>query len=387
MRRTLATITVLAILGAPALHAQAIVCVSGSGGSERAPCVIERGGKEELIIVRILDSDNKPLREAKVTFQYGRGVTDNSAMSDVNGLAVLHWTPWQDIGNASDTVRVTATYGTKSANQLIVLRPPTPVNTLALSSSAPVQAWYAGHQLPEETLVAIPMATAAQCTSLSVLFKPMGATAEVAPDTARAEFDLNQCVARTRWKLAPNGGVQVLRAGVIGSTAPPIIVRAKARKEPWLAAGLALTYDTGFNGVDSIKAEAATATAPATAATTKGNHSDAHIGFAPTIGVNTPLLTRWAPLRVSASADVQHVKTDWYVGFSIPQLYDGLWHEDMGVDLQLVAHIGKRAVVEDSTTCATTCKTEDHTRVVGVALNVQLNATVLWTALATLFPK
>ena len=171
-----------------------------------------------------------------------------------------------------------------------------------------------------------------------------------------------------------------------------------SRKEPWLAAGLALTKTSRYRHLAVSSQTIQVVTKSASAETTftvprpsgKLEELGGRVGFTPTLGINTPLFTSWRRARVSISADAQHLTTDWFAGLSLPQLRHSVWSEEMGVDLQLVAHVSRRDVVTNAEACASniaTCVSETRTSYVGYGLAAQLNASSALAAIVGLFPK
>ena len=187
-----------------------------------------------------------------------------------------------------------------------------------------------------------------------------------APDSARGAMENNVCVAESLWKLGPTIGGQRMRIFPADDASKAVVVKAEARKTPWLAGGLAYTYNSKY-----VKLSSATSQAAA-----KVDSIVAGPSFTPMVGVNTPLRTAWSYVRVSLNADPRHLDTDWFAGISLPQLHYGIIAEDTEVDLQFIVHLERRSIATNSDICFASpanCRKEVHVRPVGVGLAVQFN--------------
>jgi hypothetical protein len=384
---------------------QTISCLQAPTAKPGETCTITLRGSVEPLIVA-LEFGGRPVRGAHVTFTAARGaVTRRTVQSDTLGFAETVWRGGADPGSPPDTVRIEVSQGEWYAARTMVLKPPAKTIDLALAqpgdsmNAGDNQSWYLSRQTRKPIRVGVlGPSTEAECRSSIVAFKASGDGVPF-PDSTRGAWLGNRCVAEARWKLASTVGEQYLRA-IAGSdpAKQQTVFRAQARNVPWVAAGLAFTYVSRYDRLASTsqdlqivtKSGAAETTFKITKTTNTADSSRAGAVFTPTLGINTPVFTSWRGVRVSVSADVQHVSTDWFAGFSIPQLLNNVFAEDMGVDLQVVAHLSRREILTNPVQCAVTpssCDTKKRTRPVGGGLVVQINGGAVLSTIMSLFPK
>ena len=387
--------------------AQTIACPQAPAAKADEPCVMMMRGDIEPIVVRI-ELNDASVAGAKVSFKPSRGmrgtIAQQSSVTDATGLAQTMWRGSADPGLAPDTIRVEATDGKWVTVRSLILKAPAKSAELSLAIdrdgkfSGDSQYWYAGRQLRRPlTVTIVGPKTESDCRASVVAFKAAG-DAAATPDSARGRWNDTRCVAETHWKLGPTVGDQYLRASVGTDAAKQAIFHASARNIPWIAAGLTWTYVSGYNRLatttQDLEVVSKSATAETTFKTTRSTKSvdvsSATGVFAPTLGVNTPLFTSWPRVRMSLAADVQHVTTDWFAGFSLPQLWDNIFNEDIAIDLQLVTHVSRREILLNPTECAADqkmCRIDKKARPVGVGLAVQVNGGALLTTIMNFFPK
>jgi hypothetical protein len=371
--------------GAAAPPAPRLECASTDVANEtdkQGPsCVRAPRAGVEQIALRVLDAQGKPQPYVRVVFGASAGVVDSSAWSDGEGRVTARWSG----ARAKDTATVEATTtvaGARAYRRVLLIGEALPAkpglqlrpyreNTLAaiplvgaLQRRYPNQHWYADRQLRGTTAVGItrpPSDTApldsAACVGTRVAFKDAGGGA-VTNDTVRAQWRPVRrgpaCTAGTRWKLGPVVGEQVLRASVVGRPDVAETLRGRAHAAPWIAAGLAVSFPGTYQRLavaDRVVRVTQTDTLTKTQTATDRTEKDSTVrrvahttAFTPTVGINfTPALVPVLnALRVSVSADARHLDRDWFVGVSVPRLFDGLTQEAVGADVHLVAHLSRR---------------------------------------------
>jgi hypothetical protein len=405
MRTIRLTLYGLVSLGlAAGMGAQVIKCPDKDGKPGSCTATIVAGQSQEIAVL-VTSPEGERLMGVTVSFEQSRGTLHPlSATTDAKGIATTTWLGSAGSQDDPVSIKIVAKNADWSTTATYALKMPAE-NALRVSKkgdggrdSGDEQSWYVGRELRGPVSVAISGVTPAECSKTMVAFKASGDGVAI-PDSVPAQWEKNQCVADARWKLGSVVGDQYMAAHVRGSDQPPPpLFHAKARNTPWLAAGLAWTYVTGYTRLSTTTQQLQIVTGSAAAETTQTipvkkasvQTTAAASAFAPTLGVNTPIMTSLPWLRASLSADVQNVSTDWFAGVSIPQLWDNIYNEDIGVDLQLVMHISRRDVVTNASDCSAnqaSCSIKTKTRPVGVGLIAQVNAGSLLTAIMSFFPK
>lgn len=389
--------------------AQTLVCLQDPKAKADGPCKIEVGSGINPIVLRVLDADGHAVANAKIQFGYpSRGPFQDSLRTDVNGIAIANWNGAKDPGETPVTIKMDVSAPTWHLQKTLILSHKLPAlpSSLALSPDHNIsgnnQYWYAGKQLPDSLVILVTGVPAdSDCRKSVVNFRAIGSEAEVSPDSVHGTSHSGVCTAAARWRLGKVVGDQYLRAFLSDHSDMPLIMHAGARATPWLAAGLAVTYDWAqFEQVKSTVQNVQVTTKSAdgntsmtttnSVTTSKPDSVKRGVTFSPLIGINTPILTAWHNVRGSVSADARKLSTDWFAGLSLTQFRNGIYNEDIGVDLQAILHLGRRDILVNATECAmdgTTCKTQSHTRLLGAGLVVQLNASSFLTTFTGLFSK
>ena len=368
---------VLVLAPSSPLAAQQLECVAPDDVNASGQCVfkIPKDAGRRNIILR-LTNQSGPVRDADVEFEFrgAAGSITPKAKTGPSGLVEAIW-----VGTPTTEGAVVVARAKMEAERVVVREirieaaaaPAAPLTLTPYSGLG--QIWYEKRQLPRPVVVEVEGADAA-CTGAVVFFRPttgglaspdsVYATRETDPLTHRSA-----CLARTYWKLAEGVGTQHLTATVRGQPASNTTVEARARLLPRIGAGLAATY---FRSYDVPKVDTATND------TTPDKVEDNFL-LRPTVSADFPLFRRVPGLRGVVGISLTSPDRDWYVGFSALQPFYGIPHEAMGVDVHLVAHLGRRRVLDDVGDCRAgiDCDSDEELLLLGGGLMFIVDGTSL----------
>ena len=371
-------------------HAQSLECVLPPPPGPGSDCARAQRGTLEVIVVKLQDNAGKPVGGSYVQFvaPTGAKITD-SAKTDVNGIALAKLTG--DAINSPVTVTAIALFNGSVLRRQIVLGAASALTIAPYPREE--QYWYQGKQLPYPAAVIVNGATSKPtCEESLVTFKTIDENAKVSPDSIHPTWDggAGTCTAQSWWKLGTGVGTQNVRATLASNPDKPINMRAFARALPWLGVGLAVTKVSGFATLSErqdplrITRKFATGTNgdslevayDSVKVTRSPSHTDERWVMTPIIGVNWPLKIKWSHVRVSISADARNPRTDWFLGLSFLQLFQGLSQEGVGYDLHAVYHLSKRGVLTNEAECRATpavCNVSSTTGFVGQGAALMLD--------------
>jgi hypothetical protein len=205
---------------------------------------------------------------------------------------------------------------------------------------------YAGTQAWDVSVYASGVEAEA-CRRSVVRFTPRGGAGSVSTDSAYGEVQASDvCAYSTDWRLGNEVGRQVLlaRAG----SAPPLEITAIARRKPALRLGLGMALRRG---------EIATVQNPRAGEKIRVRRTDqnGYIEYDSIPPGDTVTISKaWQPeamplilldgpvpfflnrenLRLSVGASATNVRRDFFLGFAIQQLFNGVQVEDNGFDVQ-----------------------------------------------------
>ena len=244
------------------------------------------------------------------------------------------------------------------------------------------------------------------CERSVVRFTPRGGTGSVSFDSAYGHFsDDHTCVYRTDWRLGPEVGRQILlaRAG----SAPPVEIKAIARRRPSLRVGLGMALRRG---------EISTRHNPRAGEKIRVRrlNPDGYIEYDSVPGRDSvitsdswrpeamplilldgpvPFLLNRTKIRLSVGASATNVQRDFFVGAAIQQLRFGVQSEDNGFDLQFGALFSRPERLMNPALClrdlqadrpkaelAVSCDTRESLRFDGVVGTVSTDAQSLINA-------
>ena len=269
----------------------------------------------------------------------------------------------------------------------------------------------------------------ATCEAQRVVFRRIGPTGFVTPDTATPALIPDYqpprrrqrlwarlsapaprpdrrpaCLAYANWTLADAVGLYDARATVAaGETSLPggnaAEFRAYARPLPKLVAGFAITHERRFlarqaagfavrqlqrplagGGIELVTDTVRTGRDTLEA---RGGAANG----AAVLGLAAAPVARLRWLTLVGGLDAGKPDENWYAGLSVLRLANlvpalrRFDTEGLFVDVHTVAHVGSVPVLDDATACASTgqCRTRDRVRFRGVALMLSIDASSLLT--------
>jgi len=358
-------LAVFALAGAAAGQQSAprVECVSPEDPKTNARCTLKvpKDPAVQRIVVRVEGAPpNTP-----VTFTIARPGEASLAIletvsTDRYGLAQISWT-----GSQADTGRIIRAQadvaGPLDPQREILVgaapRTPTARELEPLARRVPV--WYEERQLRREVGVRI-QNPGSDCTENLVVFRPIGA-GTASPDTVKPDTRNGACVATTHWRLGKGLGRQHLHAFLVDEPTNNRNLEAIARALPRVGGGLAGGRDGREYSVLKVQAETIQVTRRAVNQsgdsitivedsiinTSSIDRVEEQWFTAPTLGVDFPVFVSLERLRGSIAISLEHPDRDWFFGVSALQAMFGVATENLGVDLHLVGHVGRRAVVKD----------------------------------------
>ena len=369
------------------LGAQSIACPDAKpdGG-----CGITLGSTTSAGVRVRFTQDGVGIPDSWVWFYPEQGAIEDSLRTDATGTVPAHWTSEQPV-TSDVNIRVVALLKRPKRPTIRVVRtitlkpPPKPgsgITRADIWTTGDGQSWYATKEL--RVPIAVHWHGAPESCGRNYFMFKAAPDGNVMADSVPGELLGGDCVAQSYWVLGKTVGNQSLRVQLAGDPSVQRTVYAKARKLPWLAAGLVASYASEYVGVKQVPDTAgkATPTHPEPDSVPKGPV------FAPLIGINFPLATDAERLRFSLAADLKNVQTDWYGGVSLLQLTNGVAHEDIGMDVQAVLHLSRRTELKDVAGCSGDthkCATRKRASIVGLGLAVEGDASMFFQDIAALF--
>jgi hypothetical protein len=110
---------------------------------------------------------------------------------------------------------------------------------------------------------------------------------------------------------------------------------------------------------------------------------------APIITADFPMFAEQEWLRLSLGVSLKDPARDWFVGFSPLQAIWGVAHENMGMDLHLVMHAGRRRVLRNPDCLADgaeRCVINDRFYApLGFGFSAMVDGTALLSTLSSIF--
>jgi hypothetical protein len=359
----LACTAALALFAPGAAPAQQISCV------QPANCALKVTSEagQHFLTVRVLKPDQSPADETPVTFEVtkGSGSVTSPVTTDANGVATTLWVP-SGASPYPAEIRVSANVAPHTPTQLLQLsHTRTTASTVAFPEvSGNYQAWYEDRQLSRPLRVEIrgPQ-NDEECRRAAVSFRAIGGGGS-APDTVYGDWDADntqRCMAEAWWRLGKGVGRQALRASLAGESAKGVNFFADARALPRVIAGLAVYRTHSFSelvtAADTIQVarelpgQNTVITYDSSIESPGVKDTDAETTFAPTIGVDFPVIPTVRQLRVSLATSMLDPTNNAFIGFSIPQVWRGLSQESVGFDFHLTLHVQRQKTLRNPTAC------------------------------------
>lgn len=226
------------------------------------------------------------------------------------------------------------------------------------------QTWYEKRQLRWPLVLEVNGADS-NCTGAVVYFRPSSG-GSASPDSVYAMRPEGEqrgpCLARTYWRVGEGVGMQHITAIVRGDPGRNLTAQARVRALPRIGAGIAATNDYRAHYLVKDSSRIVRVTRKITTVSPPGDSTvqidsvvqmrilrrgDEGWFTTPVVNVDFPLRARWHHARFSLGVSLKDPSRDWYVGFSPLQARWGLAHENIGVDLHIVMHAGRRRVLDD----------------------------------------
>lgn len=351
--------------------AQRIVCVDPvDPGSLSQRCVahVPSGATSRTLLVRV-EGEVPPDGVVTFTLESPGGAVTRRARLNREKLAQFTWagTP---ASAGSSIITAEAEYPDVTVRREIEVRlSPVATNRTLHVLSDTLPHWYASRQLrhPVEVRVDNP---GDRCENNLVVFRPMpGSSGLVSPDTVVAEVETTGrggCIARTWWRLGDVGGRQHLIASLKDEPGKRTTLHAIARVLPRLGGGIVATYDFRNYSVLTSRPTTVQYTRRDTVRISPNqldtvlvvsdsvirnrevsSFSDAWF-TTPTVNVDFPIDADLRWLRGSLGVSLKDPGRDWYLGVSALQPFLKVNHENLGVDLHLIVHVGRRTIVDDA---------------------------------------
>jgi hypothetical protein len=357
-----------------------------------------RSGPEivRVRVTEIRDGVPRPVRAGvNVSFvPTSGGVSHQTVVADEDGYAMTTWSG--ETRNDTVGIAVLAHVGDRTGSARFLLQAAPEPATARLVLPPPGRYGFEERQLRHPVRVAVVGPDEARCPAQRVAFRPIGTGAVASPDTARAEWDVQQgtCVAETYWTLARGVGHQSMIATVAGQPTTSQTYRARARARPRILMGIAgsiLAWD-----------EYTRMAADTTRVTVAHRFEDVVVfrdtlvierrpvqkrretAYHPVIGVDFPAIEHFGRLRTVVATSARDPRNNLYLGASILQPVWGFAHEGLGVDLHGFVHIQRRQVVTDVAVCAAPgpdCPRDWRTAPVALGLLLSLDGATVFTRL------
>lgn len=322
------------------------------------------------------------------------GGEPNTTVAPAGGLVRYAWTGF--IGDAPQELTARASINNSESILPIRIAGVMPPSTVAVQFPNQILYGYAERQL-KHPVVAVINAPPELCSRTLIAFRAGDGT--VSPDTVRGASPEGRagCVASTWWRLGKGTGRQTLRASVVGSSNFETAT-AVARAAPHIFAGVAVTYD--FHNYRIVKRDstiqhvtikhgADTTVVSDTVIRKDRVHSQSEgWNFAPTVGADFPLGRRRERLRGSLAVSLTEPTRDFYFGLSIIQPFAGVSYENLGIDVHLVGHLGRRDVTRQSA-CpnndAAQCEMDEKLLFLGLGAMATVEPASLLSTITTIF--
>ena len=362
------------------------VCLALPASAQTLTCVRPAGCKlklssakpKELLAFRLSGAARDSGAVVSFNVAAGSGTITASGVTNGAGLVVAEYSSEQEI---STEVTITARHldGTRVIAQAEVkLAPPDkPLRSdwKMGDIKGDNQVWYAERQLKEPIEVPIVGPSEMQCDSVSVRFKAHTELSAIAPDTARAKWNGMSCVASARFRLGKEVGMQFARVELIGSSAAPRTISARARLAPRFMVGALVTFSGEYDVLqDSVTVDSL----------------DSPVRSSPMLGVDwAPVLTK-SNLRMVLGLNPLDARHEFFLGVSALQLGESQ-REGVGFDLQTGLTFRHPRVVDDRAACAagikakTGCQAERKWKP-GVGVMLSVDAISLLGEFKGLFP-
>jgi hypothetical protein len=343
--RGLQAFAILVGLGSP-VAAQSLICVRPAPQAAGCKLKLSSAKPKELLAFRLFKdtSRTRPDSGAVVLFNLvsGSGTITASAVTNAAGLVVAEYAG-EDI--TTEVVITARRMDAAIAQAEVRLTPadrPLRSDWTLGNIVGDHQAWYAERQLKEPIEAPIVGPTEAQCDSVAVRFKANTELSAIAPDTARAKWVNQRCIASARFRLGKEVGEQFARVELIGSSAAPRTISARARLAPRFMVG---ALATASPAKDDILKDTVTI-----------DSMPAHWRSSPLLGVDwAPVLT-WPNLRTVFAINPLDARHEWFAGLSALQL-GSAQREGVGFDLQGGVTIRRPNIIKDRAACAANVKT------------------------------
>lgn len=396
-------------VGATGAESQSMVCISPPAQPEQV-CALEKPAITELIVVRLVGKDEKAVAGVVVSFGASAGKIDSSATTNADGEAFARWSG--DASNAAVVIDVVSVHSGLRVHRQVRLGGPDPAPLILskspdLKRSGDKQHSFAERQLPRKITVLVENTNGeVNCRRARIVFRPLG-EGQATPDTSVGLWRDGVCYAETRWRIGKTVGSHSLRAYPVNRPGSAVPFEAKVRGVPWIGMGLALTRVSEFDRLSETKAtlrvtrrfvgpsafDTTEIAYDSTVSMRKPERTAKEWVFTPMIGLNFPVgrpFLGWSRLRLSVSADARDPRSHWFAGFSLPQVFGGVYSESVEIDLHLVTHFARRDVLTNREACLSdiaTCNVDKKTRPVGIGVLLELNSATLFKELLAALTK
>jgi hypothetical protein len=392
------------------LGAQTIECVVPAeprSTNQRCTLRISPGTASKDLVVRV--QGVPPAHPVDFRLESAGGSVTHQVLTDAVGLAQFTWQGAP--GGTGSRIIVESRIGDRLARREIDVVTSVSTNRELGLVSPQTRFWYERRQLRAPIDVRVTDFDG-ECEENLVVFRPVSGSGSASPDTVRAgesDEDGGGCMARAWWRLGEGVGRQHMRIALADEPSRFTVVTAIGRALPRIGAGVVATkdYRSHFVVGDSSRVVRVTRRialySPAGVAlgdSTVAVDSVVRIRTirevredwftTPVVSVDFPLIANLDRLRVSLGVSLKDPARDWYLGFSPLQAIWGVTHENLGVDLHVVMHAGRRRVLSNpgcrSDMDLSDCRDEDKLFLpMGFGVSAFVDGTSLLSTLGSIF--
>lgn len=409
-RLVLAALLASAIFGMQPLRAQTIECVvptESRSPNQRCTFRVSPGSTSKDLVVRVRGVP--AAHPVDFRLESAGGSVTHRVFTDIFGLAQFTWqgTP----GGSGARIVVESHIGGQLARREIDVLASTSTNRALALVSPRTRFWYEKRQLRAPIDVRITDFDG-DCDANLVVFRPVTGSGSASPDTVRAsesDEDGGGCMARAWWRLGEGVGRQHLRVALADEPSRFTIATAIGRALPRIGAGVVATNDfRSYFVVGDTNRVVRVTRRVALYSPTGVSMGDSTVSVdsvvrvrtirevqddwftTPTVSVDFPLVADLDRLRLSLGVSLKDPARDWYIGFSPLQAIWGVTHENIGVDLHLVMHAGRRRVLSNpgcrDDRDLSDCRDEDRLFLpLGYGFSAFVDGTALLGTLGTIF--
>lgn len=402
-----------------------IVCTGPEWNTEAPSCGATVSNadllQQRVLRLRVVDADGRGVGDALVRFRATAGaVMPDTVRTDASGYASGLWYRTR----AADPAGVTAEARTETQSAMrhieITPRGAEPAKRYQVKiSTGNNQAWYekSPQRFPlvveirragkEGDTIGQPITDPVECAAQRVAFSRIGTAGALTPDTTRGSvFPASErrpwwrrspakggviCEARANWTLGEGAGRRHARATLLGDAVLPsrkdVQFETVARALPRLIAGIGPTRNRGYLGAKAgeqrivrVERQFPDGTKLAFDSTVSSPAAVDEVGsswsVAPIVGVSAAVIPRLERFSLTAGVSLTSPQDDWYAGFSLLRPFGRLGMEGLPIDVHLLGHWGRRAVLANVDACRTegSCRTEEDVMWHGAAAMVSIDA-------------